>query len=118
MTHSIAKTNAEIATLVAASPFVIATRLTDMWWSAGRPTAKSNREATQMVTEKFAAMNESALAMQMAMATIVLETATSAMSGMVRRNEDDADTVLAAGLKPYAKRAKANHARLSRQPKR
>ena len=114
MSHRKSKSAIEMATLMSASPFVIASRMTEMWLTAGNPTPKSNREATEMVTEKIAAMGESALAMQMAMATIALDTATSALAGVVRRNENDADTVLAAGLKPYAKRAKANHTRLSR----
>lgn len=117
MTHRRSKSAAEMATLMSVSPFVIASRMAEMWLTAGNPTEKSNREATEMVTEKIAAIGESAVAMQMAMATIALETATSAMTGVMRRNENDADTVLAAGLKPYSKRAKANHARLSRLPK-
>ena len=116
MTLRSSKSVAELATLMASSPFVIASRMTEMWLTAGAPTARSTREASHMVTEKIEAMGESAIAMQMAMATIALETATSAMTGTLRRNENDADTVLAAGLKPYAKRAKANHARLSRLP--
>jgi hypothetical protein len=118
MPHRHSKSAAEMATLISLSPFVIASRLTEMCLTAGNLTAKSNSEASEMVTEKIAAMGESALAMQMAMAAIALETAASAMTGIMRRNEDDADTVLAEGLKPFSKRAKANHARLSRLPQR
>lgn len=112
MTLRTPKSTADMATLMAASPFVIASRMTEMWFTAGAPTAASQREASDMVTEKIEAMGESALAMQMAMATIALETATSAMAGAFRAGGDDVDTILSAGLRPYAKRVTANHTRL------
>jgi hypothetical protein len=103
-----------MATLAMEAPFVIASRMTEFWMTAASPTASSKREASQMVTEKLQAMGESAVAMNMAMVKVAMESTISVMTGVMRSAHNDADDVLSAALHPYARRVTANGKRLSR----
>lgn len=114
MTILTSKTQTELTTLMMLSPFVIASRMTEFWMTAASPTASSKREASRMVTEKVQAMGESALAVNVAIAKVAMDTTMSAMTGIVRNGQNDADDVMSAGLRPYAKRVTANRNRLSR----
>lgn len=104
----------ELSTLMMLSPLVIASRMSEFWMTAAAPTAKSKREASQMVTEKMQAVGESAMAVNMAMTQLAIQSATAAMTGAVRQTHNDADTILTAALKPYSSRVSANRKRLSR----
>ena len=114
MTLPTHKAATAMTTLVMEAPFVIASRMTEFWMTAASPTASSKREASRMVTEKLQAMGESALAVNVAMAKVVLDTTTSAMTGVLRSPHNDADDVLSAALHPYSRRVTANGKRLSR----
>lgn len=114
MTNRISKTQSELATLMMYSPFVVASRLTEFWMTAAAPTANSKREASRMVTEKLQAMSESLMAVNMAMTKVAMDTTMAAMTGILRNGENDADDVMAAGLRPYSKRVRANNSRLSK----
>lgn len=114
MTLPTNKAAAAMATLAIEAPFVIASRLTEFWMSAASPTASSKREASQMVTEKMQAMGESAVAMNMAIVKVAMETSMSVMTGVMRSAHNDADDVLSAALHPYSRRVTANGKRLSR----
>lgn len=105
---------AEWASVLALSPFVISARLTQMWMSAGHPTRSDRQEAERMVSEKYLAMSESIVAMNVAFVEASMAASVAAMTGQVR-NVDDADAILAAGLRPYTSRLKANRQRLGRK---
>lgn len=104
----------ELSTLMMLSPLVIASRMTEFWMSAAAPTAKSKHEASRMVTEKMQAIGESAMAVNMTVTQLAIESATAVMTGTVRETHNDADAILTAALKPYSSRVTANRKRLSR----
>ena len=112
MTFPTNKTVAEMTTLVTVSPLVIARRMTEFWLTATDPTDTSKREAADMLTEKIDAMGESAVAMNLALARVARDTATSTMNGIVRDGQNDADDIMSAALRPYTSRVKANDSRL------
>ncbi|KQT57311.1 MULTISPECIES: hypothetical protein [unclassified Aureimonas] len=103
----------EISTLVMLSPLVIASRMTEFWLTAASPTAKSRRETVRMVTEKMQAVGESAMAVNMAVTGLAIQSAAAAATGTVRQTHNDVDTILTAALKPYSSRVTANRKRLS-----
>ncbi len=104
---------AELSTLMMLSPLVIASRMTEFWMTAGSPSARSEREVSRMVTEKVQAVGESAMAVNMAVTQLALESAASALKGILRETHNDADTILTAALKPYSSRVTANRRRLA-----
>lgn len=106
------KSAAQISTLMALSPFVIGTRMLQFWMTAAAPTAASRSEASRMVHEKMEAAGESVVAMNFAAIDAMTDAAFAVASGQLR-NINDGDSILAAGLKPYASRVRANRKRLS-----
>lgn len=104
----------EFSTLMTLSPLVIASRMTEFWMTAASPSAASKREASRMITEKMQAVGESAMAVNMTMTKLAIDSATAAMTGLIRETHNDADTILTAALKPYSSRVTANQKRLSR----
>lgn len=108
------KTSSELNTLMTLAPLVMFSRMTEFWMTAASPTPTSKREVSRMVTEKMQAMGESAVAVNMAMTKVAMDTALAAMTGQARCLESDADDVLAAALKPYSRRVRANQTRLSK----
>ncbi|NDW05033.1 hypothetical protein [Jiella pacifica] len=95
------------------SPFVIASRVGQLWFAmATAPTARDEAEAIRMVDEKIVATAEAVIAVQTAIARAAGEAAIAAMTG--RRSANPMDAIVSAGLRPYAKRVRANHRRLSR----
>ncbi|WAJ30569.1 hypothetical protein [Antarcticirhabdus aurantiaca] len=107
------KSTAELTTLMMVSPFVIGTRMTQMWLSAASPTAADKAEVSLMVAEKIQAVGESIVAMNMATMKAVGDATIAAMSGRAR-HVNDADAILSAGLQVYSKKVRANRKRLSR----
>ncbi|MCE7026806.1 hypothetical protein [Jiella avicenniae] len=78
------------------------------------PTARDEAEAIRMVDEKILATAESVIAVQTAIARASCEAVIAAMTG--RHGADRIDAIVSAGLRPYSKRVRANHRRLSRPP--
>ncbi|MEX6506863.1 hypothetical protein [Jiella sp. M17.18] len=114
LSHDTPKAAAEVVTLLTMSPFIIGTRMMQFWMrAASTPTAGGDPEASRMVSEKIEAAGESLAAMNAAVAKAAGETVMAAMTGRPRA-VNDADAILTAGLKPFSKRVKANHRRLSR----
>ncbi|MBP0614620.1 hypothetical protein [Jiella mangrovi] len=108
------KSVAELTTLATLSPFVIASRVGQLWFAmATAPTARDKAEATQMVSEKMAATGEAVIAVQTAMAKAVGDAVISSITGR-RQPGNPMDAVFQAGLRPYSKRVRSNHRRLSR----
>lgn len=107
------KTVAQISTLAMMSPMVIGTRMMNMWMSAASPSASDRAEAARMVSEKMLAAGESIVAMNMAAVQAATDATLAAATGRTRR-VNDGDAIIAAGLKPYTKRVRANRKRLSR----
>ncbi|MBO0904186.1 hypothetical protein [Jiella sonneratiae] len=113
MTVDAPKSAAELVTLATLSPLVIGSRLGQFWFAlATVPTAKDKSEATRMVTEKLAATAEATVAMQTAFARAAGDAFLAALSGRGPANAMDA--IMAAGLRPYSRRVKANQRRLSK----
>ena len=107
------KSTAQMSTLMALSPFVIGTRMMQFWMSAASPTAASRSEATRMVSEKMEAAGESVVAMNLAAMHAITDATFAAATGRTR-SANDGDSILAAGLKPYTARVRANRRRLSK----
>ncbi|WP_245514701.1 hypothetical protein [Jiella endophytica] len=108
------KSTAELFTLATLSPLVIASRVGQLWLAmATAPTAKDKAEAVRMVSEKMAATGEAVMAVQTAMAKAAGDAVIASMSGR-RQSGNPMDAVLTAGLRPYSKRVRSNHRRLSR----
>ena len=106
------KSTAQMNTLMAFSPFVIGTRMMQFWMSAAAPTAATRSEASRMVSEKMEAAGESVVAMNFAAINAMTDAAFAVASGQLR-TVNDGDSILAAGLMPYATRVRANRKRLS-----
>lgn len=106
------KSAAQISALMALSPFVIGTRMMQFWMTAAAPTDASRNEASRMVSEKLEAAGESLVAMNVATIEAMTGAAFAAAAGRTR-HVNDGDSILAAGLKPYASRVRANRKRLS-----
>ncbi|WP_157944583.1 hypothetical protein [Mangrovicella endophytica] len=104
---------AELSTLMLFSPLVMSARMTQFWLSAASPTTRDKAEAARMVTEKLQAAAESVLAMNLAVGTAAADMALAAVTGRMR-HVNDADAVLKAGLRPFTRRVRANHRRLSK----
>ncbi|KQT54142.1 hypothetical protein ASG43_00475 [Aureimonas sp. Leaf454] len=105
---------AELSTLMLLSPLVISSRLTEFWMTASAPTGRSKLEASRMVSEKVQAIGESAIAVNLAVTKVAIDSATAAMTGVLRQSHNDVDTILTAALKPYSTRVTANRKRLAR----
>ena len=106
------KSTAQMTTLMALSPFIIGTRMMQFWMTAAAPTAASRSEASRMVSEKLEAAGESVVAMNFAAIDAMTDAALAAATGQLR-NINDGDSILAAGLKPYTSRVRANRKRLA-----
>ena len=106
------KSTAQMTSLMTLSPFVIGTRMMQFWMTATSPTAASRNEASRMLSEKMEAAGESVVAMNFAVLDAMTDAAFAAATGRTR-NINDADSILAAGLKPYTSRVQANRKRLS-----
>jgi hypothetical protein len=103
----------DIATLWFEAPLVIATRLASVT-PATISTAKAQAEFGRMVSEKMAAAGESVVAAQFAMLGEMMKMSTSFA---LWPTDGAASRVAAKGLRPYAKRVRANSRRLGRRPK-
>ncbi|WP_099864788.1 hypothetical protein [Pararhizobium haloflavum] len=106
--------NADFATLAFTAPFVIATRMTGMWFNAFSPSAHGDRENSRMVSEKLLAGYESLAAVNTSLATQMVNAAFAPWSGG-RAKAFDTDAIVAASIRPFAKRVKSNARRLSRK---
>ena len=104
---------AHMASLYWTAPFVMAARMNGMWLDALNSTARGRRENSRMVTEKLAAGGESMVAMATEMTRLTMEAA----AGGTATLQSQMDSLGAAALKPYSKRATANAKRLSRRKK-
>ncbi|MEC5324583.1 hypothetical protein [Aurantimonas sp. A3-2-R12] len=107
------KSSSEMSTLMMLSPFVIGNRMMQFWMSAASPTATDRDEMSRMVGEKMQAAGESLVAMNMAAMAAVTEATLGAVTGR-GSHSNHGDAILSAGLKPYAKRVRANRKRLSK----
>lgn len=102
-----------MATLLLVSPIVIGTRMSQFWTSPPTFPWARNIEASTMVTEKVFATGESMIAVGAATAEVMTETVCAMMTGKARF-ANDLDTILTAGLTPYAERVAANQQRLTK----
>ena len=105
------RATAEITTLMTMAPFVIRARMMRFWSTASAPTARDKAEATRMVSEKLQAGAESVLATNLAFAKAATDASLAAMTRGPHNNHCGA--ILAASLRPYSKRVRANRRRLS-----
>lgn len=114
MTRTTSTAVSELTNLATLAPLVMAARMTDFWMTAASPTARSQREASLMVTEKIQVVAESLAAMSLAMVGIGIESALAFDRNGLRMNfMDDMDRIAAAGLRPYSKKVRANRKRLA-----
>ncbi|MCD2339320.1 hypothetical protein LRH25_03090 [Ideonella azotifigens] len=125
-THSLATQSAELAMAV---PQVMAHRLTRMALAGPSPSARDQREMSQMMSEKSTAFfaSWSAMAMesirtQQALATSVMGMWSPAgwgqasMGALASQMHGAALSVLGQGLRPVHRKAVANAKRLARTP--
>ena len=103
---------AQWSVIAAGAPWVISARAMQWWCSMALPQGKGDHgENQRMVSEKIAAAQESFLAVNTAVAQAMSDASLAMMTG--KTPKDQTDTILAAGLKPYASRVRANRKRLS-----
>ena len=114
MTRTTSTAVSELTNLATLAPLVMAARMRGFWMTAASPTARLQREASLMVTEKIQAVAESLAAMSLAMVGIGIESALAFDRNGLRMNfMDDMDRIAAAGLRPYSKKVRANRKRLA-----
>jgi hypothetical protein len=99
------------------SPFVMMSRLPILFAEALNPDPSRRNETNRMLAEKWAAVQEGALAAQMALGQAVVENMAAAAFGQVPKSTPrmTADDMMRAGLAPAARRVKANAKRLSKR---
>ncbi len=106
--------NGQLVAMSMTMPFIIATRMSGMWFNALQPSARGDRENTRMVAEKLAASFESVAAANSEIMRQSFEQGMRLMTGSQRALSLDMDKVLDVSLKPYSKRVAANARRLGR----
>lgn len=106
----------DVASIWFEAPFVIAIRMQQMQMAALTGNTKVLGEMNRMVTEKMAAVAESAAAVNLAMSKEVFSAAARAATGIAGAATSKAaqEKILAEALKPYGKRVRGNARRLSR----
>lgn len=108
--HKSARANADLATLAFTAPMVMGARMAGMWLNTLSPTAMGDRENTLMVSEKMSAGVESVMAINTAIASQMM-----AAAMVPWRVSYDPHAIVAASIRPYAKRVSSNARRLSRK---
>jgi hypothetical protein len=98
------------------TPLVIATRMPILWYEALNPDTSRRNETNRMVSEKLAAAQEGWVAAQAAFGQAVIDNMTSMLLGQMPTEtpRTTAAAMVRAGLKPAAKRVRANAKRLMR----
>ncbi|AFL52801.1 hypothetical protein ABIE78_001310 [Sinorhizobium fredii] len=107
--HSLAS---DLMALWFQAPMVIAARTQAMAFAAMTGSATDYAENNRMVTEKMAAVAESVVAANVAIAKEGMGLASAFAAG--KTVSDGHNRVTAAALRPYAKRVRANARRLSK----
>ncbi|WP_084420112.1 hypothetical protein [Henriciella litoralis] len=103
---------AETNAIMMGAPFVIASRMSQFWMSMLSTRPQDQFDATDMVSEKMIAAQQSIVAMNVAGMEAAMDAATAMMSGKAAK--DPTDAILAAGLKPYSSKVKANRKRFQK----
>jgi hypothetical protein len=99
------------------APFVIASRMPILLAEAMNPDPSRRDETNRMVSEKMAAMQEGAVAAQLALGQAMIETMTAFAFGQTAKStvRGTANAIMRAGLAPAARRVKANAKRLGKR---
>jgi hypothetical protein len=98
------------------APMVMAARMPILWYEALNPDTSKRNETNRMVSEKLAAAQEGWVAAQAAFGQAIINNMTSVLLGQVPREtpRSTAAAMMHAGLKPTARRLRANAKRLTR----
>jgi hypothetical protein len=96
------------------APMVVAARMPILWFEAMSPNSSRRKETNLMVAEKMAAAQEGMIAAQAALGKAMVDNMTSVMLGKMPTEtvRSTANAMMRAGLKPTAKRVRANAKRL------
>jgi hypothetical protein len=96
------------------SPFVVASRLPALFTEALNPDPSKRTETNRMVAEKISALQDGIVGAQIAFGAAFVENATAFAFGRlpVANANDQASSVMNAGLAPAARLVKANAKRL------
>jgi hypothetical protein len=99
------------------SPFVVASRLPILFLESLNPNPSRRSETNRMIAEKLAAIQEGAVAAQMALGKAVAENMAAFAFGQTARStpRKTADAMFHAGLAPAARRVRANAKRLGKR---
>jgi hypothetical protein len=99
------------------SPFVMMSRMPILFLESLNPDPSRRNETNRMVSEKWAAVQEGAVAAQVAFGSAFAENMAAMAFGQTPRStpRTTADAMMRAGLAPAARRVKANAKRLSKR---
>jgi hypothetical protein len=99
------------------SPFVVASRLPTIFTEALNPDPSKRIETNRMVAEKLSALQEGIIGAQLAFGAAFIENATAFAFGKLpaANANDQASSVMNAGLAPAARLVKANAKRLRKR---
>lgn len=95
------------------APFVMSLRLQQMQIAALTGKPQDAAELQRMVVEKLAAAAESAVAVNMALSKAAFDTTINMMMGEAPSVAKTREMVVAAAVKPFGKRVRANSRRLA-----
>ena len=99
------------------SPLVVMSRMPILLMESMNPDPSRRSETNRMVSEKMVAVQEGAIAAQMALGNAMVESFAAVAFGQMPKStpRGTADAMVRAGLAPAARRVKANAKRLSKR---